>query len=97
MQPVVAMKYDNHRNRLKEHLEHSEMTSHGVNKEDFGTHSFRIGGLSVLGNDGSVSPAFIQKSVRHKHINLTMGYIRPNLRTALKASDLLCGNNPKKG
>ena len=49
------------------------MSSLGVNKEDFGTHLFRIGALSILGNDVSMSSAFIQKSARHKHINSTMG------------------------
>ena len=71
-QPVEPMKYDNYRNCLKAHLEHSELISLGVNREDYGTHSFHIGGLSVLGNDGSVSPAFIQKSAQHIHLSSNM-------------------------
>ena len=96
-QPVEPMKYDNLRNHLKAQLEHSELTSLRVNREDYGTHSFRIGGLSVLGNDGSVSPAFIQKSARHKHLSSTMRYIRRTLKSALRASDILFGNDPNKG
>ena len=39
----------------------------GVFPQDYSTHSFRKGGLSVLGADFTVSPAFVQKSARHKH------------------------------
>ena len=91
------MTYDNYRKRLKAHLEHQDMTSLGVTAEDFGTHSFRIGGLSVLGNDGQVQPAFIQKSARHKHLNSTTRYIQPSLKSSLAMSDILCGNDPNKG
>ena len=97
VQPLVPITYDNYRQRLKRHLENEEMAKMGVNNEDYGTHSFRIGGLSILGNDSSVCPAFIQKSVRHKRLSSTMGYICPDMRTTLKASDILCGNNPKEG
>ena len=95
--PDEAMRYDNYRKRLKAHLEHQDMTSLGVTAGDFGTHSFRIGGLSVLGNDGQVQPAFVQKSARHKHLNSTMRYIRPSLKSSLQMSDVLCGNDPDKG
>ena len=56
-----------------------------------------IGGLSVLGNDGQVQPAFVQKSARHKNLNSTMRYIRPSLKSSLAMSDILCGNDPDKG
>ncbi len=51
----------------------------------------------MLGNDGQVQPAFIQKSARHKHINSTMRYIQPSLKSSLAMSDILCGNDPDKG
>merc|ERR1712030_96551 len=95
--PGEAMTYDNYRKRLKAHLEHQDMTSLGVTAGDFGTHSFRIGGLSVLGNDGQVQPAFVQKSERHKNLNSTMHYIQPSLKSSLAMSDILCGNDPKMG
>ena len=95
--PSEAMTYDNYRKRLKTHLEHQDMTSLGVTAGDFGTHSFRIGGLSVLGNDGQVQPAFVQKSARHKNLNSTMRYIQPSLKSSLAMSDILCGNDPDKG
>ena len=70
--PGEAMKYDNYRKRFKAHLGHIDLTSLGVDADDFGTHSFRIGGLSVLGNDGQVNPAFIQRNARHKNLSSTM-------------------------
>ena len=81
--PGEAMKYDNYRKRFKAHLAHNDMTSLGVNADDFGTHSFRIRGLSVLGNDGQVNPSFIQRSASHKNLNSTMRYIRPSLKSSL--------------
>ena len=48
---------------------HIDMTILGVNLDDFGTRSFKILGLSVLGNDRQVNPAFIQRSVRHKNLS----------------------------
>ena len=69
----------------------------GVLLEDYGTHSFRIGGSSVMGADQTVSPVFIQKNMRHKNIQSTLNYIRPSLGQALRANDLLCGNAPGEG
>ena len=69
----------------------------GVYPQDYSTHSFRKGGLSVLGADCMVSPAFIQKSARHKHFASTVNYIDPTMSEALRANDHLCGNDPQEG
>ncbi len=69
----------------------------GVLPEDYGTHSFRIGGSSVMGADQTVSPVFIQKNMRHKNIQSTLNYIRPSLGQALRANDILCGNDAGEG
>ena len=82
---------------MKRHLENDELAKMGVNNDDYGTHSFRICRLSMIGNDGKVSPAFIQKSARHKCLSSTMGYIRLDMQTALRASDLISRNDPKEG
>ena len=42
--------------------------------------------------NGSVSPAFIQKAGRHKKMESTLLYMNPSISTALRTSDLLCGN-----
>ena len=65
--PCTQFSYENYRKRLKVHLDTAELRDMGVFPQDYSTHSFRKGGLSVLGADCTVSPAFIQKSARHKH------------------------------
>ena len=42
--------------------------------------------------NGSVAPAFIQKAGRHKKMESTLLYMNPSISTALRTSDLLCGN-----
>merc|ERR1712089_81883 len=69
--PLEPMNYDNYRQRLKRHLDSEEFKAMGVLPEDYGTHSFRIGGSSVMGADQIVSPVFIQKNMRHKNIQST--------------------------
>ena len=59
--PSVAITYDNYRKRLKKNLDCKTLKKMGVYPEDYSTHSFRQGGLSVLA-DGDMHPAFIQKS-----------------------------------
>ena len=95
--PLEPMTYDNYRQRLKRHMDTEECKAMGVLPEDYGTHSFRIGGSSVMGTDQTVSPVFIQKNMRHKNIQSTLNYIRPSLGQALRANDLLCGNSEGEG
>ena len=95
--PLEPMVYDNYRQRLKKHLDSEEFKAMGVLPEDYCTHSFRIGGSSVMGADQTVSPVFIQKNMRHKNIQSTLNYIRPTLGQALHANDILCGNDAGDG
>merc|ERR1712101_3923 len=95
--PIKPMSYDNFHQRLKRHLDSEEFKAMGVLPEDYGTHSFRIGGSSVMGADQTVSPVFIQKNMRHKNIRSTLNYIRPSLGQALRANDILCGNAAGEG
>ena len=57
--PIESMSYDNFLQRLKKHLDSEEFKEMAVLPEDYGTHSFRIGGSSVMGADQTVSPVFI--------------------------------------
>ena len=66
----------------------------GVHLEDYSTHSFRLGGLSVMADDKVVTPAFLKKSAHHKRWDSIVNYIEPYLPLALWANDLLCGNKP---
>ena len=50
-----------------------------------------------MGADQTVSPVFIQKNMRHKNIQSTLNYIRPSLGQALRANDILCGNDAGEG
>ena len=68
----------------------------GLTLEDYSTHSFRLGGISVL-SDGDVHPAFVQKNDHHERWDSTVNYINPSLPKALRASDLLAGNDPSEG
>ena len=95
--PCEALPYDNYCQQLKKHLDSEELKKLGVLPEDYSTHSFRIGGASVLGADNTVSPVFIQKNMRHKQIQSTLNYIRPSLGQALHANDILCGNSAGDG
>ena len=47
--------------------------------------------------DGEMHPAFIQKSARHKSWESSVTYIDASLSKALKANDLLSGNDPSGG
>ena len=77
--PCDSMTYDNYCQRLKRHLDSEELKEMGVLPEDFGTHSFRIGGASVMGADFTVIPVFIQKSLRHKKFESTLNYLHLSL------------------
>ena len=68
----------------------------GIYPEDYSTHSFRQGGLSVLA-DGDMHLALIQKSARNKRWESSMIYINPSLPKALRANDLLSGNELSEG
>ena len=46
---------------------------------------------------GDMHPAYIQKAARHKHAESSVTYIEASLSKALKANDLLSGNNPSEG
>ena len=59
--PSVAITYNNYRKDLKKHLDCKTLREMGVFPDDYSTHFFRQGGLSVLA-DGDIHPAFIQKS-----------------------------------
>ena len=47
--------------------------------------------------DGGMHPVYIQKSARHKSWESSVPYIETSLSKALKANNLLLGNNPAKG
>ena len=64
--PMTPITNDKYRKCLKQHLDCRTLREMGVTPKDYSTHSFRLGGLSVLSN-GEVNPAFLQKSARHKH------------------------------
>ena len=94
--PMVPITYDNYRNRLKKHLDCETLRELGVFPLDYSTHSFRKGSLSMLA-DGEIHPAFIQKSTRHKCWESSSLYIDVSLPKALKANELLSGNDPSEG
>ena len=48
-------------------------------------------------SDGDVHPAFVQKNARHQRWDSTVNYINPSLPKALRASNLLAGNDPSEG
>ena len=68
----------------------------GVTLDDYFIYSFRLRGISVL-SDGDVHPVFVQKNARHKRWDSTVNYINPSLSKALRANDLLAGNNLLEG
>ena len=80
--PQVPIKYDSYRKRLTKHLDCKTLKEMGVSPKDFSTHSFRLGGLSMLA-DGEINPAFIQNSAPHKHWESSVTYIKPSLSKAL--------------
>ena len=94
--PIEPMSYDVYRKHLKRHLDGKALRELGVYPVDYSTHSFRKGGLSMLA-DGEMHPAFIQKSARHKSWESSVTYIEASLSKALKANDLLSGNDPSEG
>ena len=61
----IPITYDNYRKYLKKHLDCKTLQEMGVSPEDNSTHSFRLGGLSLLAY-GEVNHAFLQKSACHK-------------------------------
>ena len=70
-----------------------DMEASAVN---YSTHSFRRGGLSILA-DGEMHPSYIQNSARHKSWESSVTYIKPSISKALRANNLLSGNNLKEG
>ena len=82
---------------MKKHLDKAELREMGISPQDYSTHSFREGGISVLGADCIVTLAFTQKNAQHKYWDSMVKYIDPTLKEALRANDLLCGNDPKEG
>ena len=95
--PFAPVTYDNFRNPLKNHLDCKELMDMGVHLEDYSTHSFRLGGLSVIVDDKVVTLAFLKKSAHLKRWDSTVSYIKPSLPLALRANDLLSGNQPAEG
>ena len=94
--PIEPIGYDIYRKHLKRHLDGKALRELGVYPVDYSTHSFRKGGLSMLA-DGGMHPVYIQKSARHKSWEFSVPYIETSLSKALKANDLLSGNDPAKG
>ena len=47
--------------------------------------------------NGEMHPSFIQKAARHKRPESQVTYIESSLSKALKANNLLSGNNPSEG
>ena len=93
---MVPITYDNYRNHLKRHLDCETLSDMGVFPSDYSVNSFRKGGLSVLA-DGEMHPAFIQKSTHHQRWESSVTYIDASLSKALKANDLLSGNDLSEG
>ena len=87
---MVAHSYDSFRQDLRKICETEGVIASGVDSR-YTPHSFRVGGLSMMSN-GSVAPAFIQKAGHHKKMESTNLYMNPSISTALRTSDLLCGN-----
>ena len=94
--PIVSISYNVYRKYLKQHLDCEALKELGVYPEDYSTHSFRKGSLSMLA-DGEMHPAFIQKAAHHKRLESSVTYIEASLSKVLKANDLLSGNNPSEG
>ena len=93
---IVSISYDIYRKQLKQHLDCEALKELGVYPADYSMHSFRKGSLSMLA-DGKMHPAFIQKEARHKRAESSVTYIEASLSKALKANNLLSGNNPSEG
>ena len=94
--PIDLISYNIYRKHLKQHLDCEALKELGVYPADYSTHSFRKGSLSMLA-DGEMHPAFIQKAARHKRAESSVTYIEASLSKALKANDLLLGNNLSEG
>ena len=95
-EPIEAITYNIYRECLKRHLDCEALKELGVYPSDYSTHSFRKGSLSMLA-DGDMHPAYIQKAARHKQAESSVIYIEASLSKALKANNLLSGNNPSEG
>ena len=93
---MVSITYDIYRKRLKRHLDWETLKELGVYPADYSTHSFRKGSLSMLA-DGDMHPAFIQKSAHHRRWEFSALYIDSSLSKALKANNILLGNDPSEG
>ena len=63
--PIVSISYNLYRKHLKQHLDCEALKELGVYPEDYSTHSFRKGSLSMLA-DGDMDQSFIQKAAHHK-------------------------------
>ena len=57
--PFTPVTYDNFQNSLQKHLDYKELLDMGVHLEDYSTHSFRLGGNSVITDDKVVMSAFL--------------------------------------
>ena len=90
------MSYNNYRGILKKHLEDETLKDMGVSVPDYSTHSFRRGGLSILA-DGDMHPSYIQNNAQHKCWDSSVANNKPSLSKALRANDLLSGNNLEEG
>ena len=94
--PIEALSYNVYRKHLKRHLDCAALKEMGVFPDNYSTHSFRKGSLSML-VDGDMHPAFIQKAAQHKRADSSVTYIESYISKALNANDLLSGNNPSEG
>ena len=93
---MEALSYNVYRKHLKRHLDCAALKELGVFPTDYSTHSFRKGSLSMLA-DGDMHPAYIQKAARHKRGDSSVTYIESSLSKALKANEILSGNNSFEG
>ena len=64
-EPIEAISYNVYRKHLKQHLDCEALKDLGVYPEDYSTHSFRKGSISMLA-DGDMQQSFIQKAACHK-------------------------------
>ena len=71
-EPQEPITYDNFQQRLMVHLDKDKLKQIGVLPQDYSTHSFRFGGLSVINADKVVNPAFIKRNTRPNRIDNTL-------------------------
>ena len=87
------MTYHSYCQCLKAHLANDELKQMGVLPWDYSTHSFRIGGLSIMNADEVVTPTFTKKNAPQKRIDSTLNYCHSTMGEALQASNVLSGND----